>query len=97
MGVDLAGREGLCVAGLGAASLLACALGTALGSLPKLDVGSKTGILTGVVCLLSLFTGLYGEPCMELADMVSREFPVLASLKPAKASTALQLLPTKHA
>ena len=80
-----AGREGLCVAGLGAASLLACALGTALGSLPKLDVGSKTGILTGVVCLLSLFTGLYGEPCMELADMVSREFPVLASLNPAKA------------
>ena len=74
-----------CLAGLGAASLLACALGTALGSLPKLDVGSKTGILTGVVCLLSLFTGLYGEPCMELADMVSREFPVLASLNPAKA------------
>ena len=85
VGVDFAGREGLCVAGLGAASLLACALGTALGSLPKLDVGSKTGILTGVVCLLSLFTGLYGEPCMELADMVSREFPVLASLNPAKA------------
>ena len=44
VGVDFAGREGLCVAGLGAASLLACALGTALGSLPKLDVGSKTGI-----------------------------------------------------
>ena len=85
VGVDFAGREGLCVAGLGTASLLACALGTALGSLPKLDVGSKTGILTGVVCLLSLFTGLYGEPCMELADMVSREFPVLASLNPAKA------------
>ena len=38
-----------------------------------------------MVCLLSLFTGLYGEPCMELADMVSREFPVLASLNPAKA------------
>lgn len=85
VGVDFAGREGWCIAGLGAAALLACALGTALGALPKIDLGSKTGILTGVVCLLSLFTGLYGEPCMELADLVAREFPVLASLNPAKA------------
>ncbi|WP_302962126.1 ABC transporter permease [uncultured Adlercreutzia sp.] len=85
VGVDFAGREGWCVAGLAAAALLACALGTALGTLPKIDLGSKTGILTGLVCLLSLFTGLYGEPCMELADLVAREFPVLASLNPAKA------------
>ena len=85
VGVDFAGRELWCVAGLAAAALVACALGTALGALPKIDFGSKTGILTGVACLLSLFAGLYGEPCMELADTVARQFPVLSGLNPAKA------------
>ncbi len=85
VGVDFAGREGWCVVGLAGAALVACALGAAMGSLPKIDVGSKTGILTGLVCLLSLFTGLYGESCMALADTVARDFPLLSSLNPAKA------------
>lgn len=85
VGVEFGGREGWCFAGLAAASLLACALGCALGALPKLDFGAKAGILTGVTCLLSLFAGLYGEPCMELADLVAQKAPVLAALNPAKA------------
>ncbi len=87
VGVGFGGREGLCVAGLAAAALLATALGTLVGSLPKVDYGAKTGLLTGIVCLLSLFAGLYGEPCMELADLVAREAPALAALNPARVIT----------
>lgn len=84
VGVDFGGREAASVAGLAAASLLACALGSALGALPKVDAQGKAGILTGIVCLLSLFAGLYGEPCMQLADVVARDWPLLAALNPAK-------------
>ncbi|MFR5091415.1 MAG: hypothetical protein ACLTDR_04730 [Adlercreutzia equolifaciens] len=84
-----AGREGHCARG-GTGRRIAARLPTPWARRSRIALRSwtwrsKTGILTGVVCLLSLFTGLYGEPCMELADMVSREFPVLASLNPAKA------------
>lgn len=89
VGVDFAGREGLCVAGLALAALLATALGAFVGALPKVSFGGKTGIMTGVVCLLSLFAGLYGEPCMELADLIAREAPLLAAVNPATVITDL--------
>lgn len=85
VGVDFGGRDGEALLGLAAAALLACAVGCALGALPKVDMGGKAGLLTGVTCLLSLFAGLYGQPCMQLADEVARSFPLLASLNPAKA------------
>ena len=84
VGVDFGGREAASVVGLAAASLLACALGSALGALPKVDAQGKAGILTGIVCLLSLFAGLYGEPCMQLADAIARDWPLLAAINPAK-------------
>ncbi len=89
VGIDFAGREGLCVAGLAAAALFATAFGTFIGALPKLSLSSKSGILTGATCFLSLFAGLYGEPCMELADMIARQAPLLAALNPAKVVTDL--------
>lgn len=89
VGIDFSGREGLCVAALAAAALLSTALGTLLGSLPKVSMGVKTGLLTALTCFLSLFAGLYGEPCMELADSITRNYPLLASLNPAKVVTDL--------
>ena len=47
----------------------------------------KTGLLTGTTCLLSLFAGLYGEPVMNMADQLARDYPLLASLNPAKVVT----------
>ena len=58
-----------------------------MGTLPKTSLSIKVGILTGLTCFLSLFAGLYGEPCMQLADEVARNFPVLAALNPAKVIT----------
>ncbi|WP_303203179.1 ABC transporter permease [Raoultibacter timonensis] len=87
VGVDFAGREGMCVVAIAVAALFATSLGTLLGSLPKVGFGVKTGLLTGLTCLLSLFAGLYGEPCMDLADQIAREAPVLAAVNPAKVVT----------
>ncbi|WP_139650910.1 ABC transporter permease [Raoultibacter phocaeensis] len=87
VGVDFAGRELACVAAIAVAALFATSLGTLLGSLPKVGFGVKTGLLTGLTCLLSLFAGLYGEPCMDLADQIAREAPLLAAVNPAKVVT----------
>ena len=89
VGVDFGGREGLCMVGLAAAALLATALGTLIGALPKMSLPAKSGILTGATCFLSLFAGLYGEPCMQLADDIARAFPITATLNPAKLTTDL--------
>lgn len=85
VGVDFGNRDGAALLGMAAAALMACSVGCALGALPKVDMGGKAGLLTGGTCLLSLFAGLYGQPCMQLADEVARNFPLLASLNPAKA------------
>lgn len=87
VGIDFEGREGLCVAALAVAALFATSLGTLLGALPKVGLGVKSGLLTGITCLFSLFAGLYGEPCMELADSIARDYPVLAAINPAKVVT----------
>ncbi|MEA5019895.1 MAG: ABC transporter permease [Gordonibacter sp.] len=86
-GIDFAGREGACIVALAVAALFTTAFGTFLGSLPKVNMHVKTGLVTAATCLLSLFAGLYGEPCMELADSIARAFPLFASLNPAKVVT----------
>lgn len=86
-GIDFAGRELACVGAIAVCALFATAFGTLLGSLPKVGLGVKTGLLTGITCLLSLFAGLYGEPVMQLADELARSYPLLASLNPAKVVT----------
>lgn len=86
-GIDFAGREIACIGAIAVCALFSTAFGTLLGSLPKVGFGVKTGLLTGATCLLSLFAGLYGEPVMQMADQLARDYPLLASLNPAKVVT----------
>lgn len=84
-GVDFAGREGMALLGLAAASLLAVAFGMLVAAVP-LGGGkqSRTGLITAVNCVGSLFAGLYGMPSMALADSVARACPAEAWLNPPK-------------
>lgn len=81
--IDFSGREGLCLVGIAAASLLSCGIGALVGALPgRMGSDSRRGILMALTCLLSLFAGLYGEPTMELADTVAHVFPAATWLNP---------------
>lgn len=81
--INFSGREGLCLAGIAASSLLSCGIGALVGALPGcMGSDSRRGILTALTCLLSLFAGLYGEPTMELADTVAHVFPAATWLNP---------------
>lgn len=82
--VGVAGREPFAFLGIGVATFMASSLGSLIGALPKLGVGSKVGISTGMTCLLSLFAGLYGQPAMQLGDMIQRELPLLADINPVR-------------
>lgn len=81
--IDFSEREGLCLVGIAAASLLSCGIGALVGALPgRMGSDSRRGVLTALTCLLSLFAGLYGEPTMELADTVAHVFPAATWLNP---------------
>lgn len=81
--IDFSGREGLCIVGIAASSLLSCGIGTLVGALPgRMASDSRRGILTALTCLLSLFAGLYGEPTMELADTIAQALPAATWLNP---------------
>lgn len=89
LGVSFGGREWYCVLGLAVSALMATAFGAILGSLPKIPVAAKSGLLTAIVCLFSLFAGLYGTPALRLADQVAREAPWAATVNPVKQVTDL--------
>lgn len=81
--IDFSGREGLCLVGIAAASLLSCGIGALVGALPgRMGSDSRRGILMALTCLLSLFAGLYGEPTMELADTIAQALPAATWLNP---------------
>lgn len=81
--IDFSGREGLCLVGIAASSLLSCSIGALVGALPgRMGSDSRRGILTALTCLLSLFAGLYGEPTMELADTIAQALPAATWLNP---------------
>lgn len=82
-GVDFGDRDLPCMVVLAAASLMSVALGALMGSLPKVPVDGKMGILTGIVCFASLFAGMYGQPTMELADSMAASFPASQYINPA--------------
>ena len=85
VGVDFSGREPLAVCGLAAASLLATAIGTFVGLLPlKGGLAARSGIITCLTCLFSVFAGLYGDSCMRLADDVARAIPASVWANPAR-------------
>ena len=81
--IDFSGREGLCIVGIAASSLLSCGIGALVGALPgRMGSDSRRGILTALTCLLSLFAGLYGETTMELADTIAQALPAATWLNP---------------
>ncbi len=81
--VDAAGRAGLCVAGIMAASLLSASIGACVGALPgRMDADARSGVLTVLSCMLSLFAGMYGTRCMEFADAVAKAFPASLWINP---------------
>ncbi|HBT95045.1 MAG TPA: ABC transporter permease [Coriobacteriia bacterium] len=88
LGINL-GDYLFCILAILVASLMTTGLGVFIGSIPKIGEGSKSGILTGLSCFLSLFAGLYGEPVMALADAVARNAPVAQLLNPARQVTEL--------
>lgn len=84
-GVDFAGREGLALLGIAAASFLSIGLGMFVAVLPlRGGKGPRDGLLTLLTCLGALFAGLYGMPAMALADEVARAFPAEVWLNPSK-------------
>lgn len=81
--IDFSGREGLCIVGIAASSLLSCGIGALVGASPgRMGSDSRRGILMALTCLLSLFAGLYGEPTMELADTIAQAIPAATWLNP---------------
>lgn len=89
LGVDFGKREIECIVGLALAALMATSFGALVGALPRIPFSAKSGILTGITCLLALFAGLYGTPSMQLADKVANSVPWLAAINPVKQVTDL--------
>lgn len=87
--VDFGGRWPVLVLALLLASLTANALGTLIGSLPKLTSGVKIGITTALSCVLSVFSGLYGTGAMNLSDWIQRNAPGFAIVNPTQQITNL--------
>ena len=71
------------------ASFAANALGTLLGSLPRLSAGTKIGLTTALSCALSLLSGLYGSGAMALSDWIQRNAPIVATINPTQQVTNL--------
>lgn len=85
VGVDFGGREGLALVSVAVCALLATALGACVGALPlSAGISARSGILTALTCVLSLFAGLYGTAAMELADNLAHTLPWTSWVNPAK-------------
>ena len=90
VGIDFSGREGLCLVGLVAATLLATCLGTLFGAVPlKGGARIKGGLTTAIVCGLSALAGLYGTPCMELSDQIAKAAPWSVWVNPVRLTSDL--------
>ena len=78
VGVDFGPHVLLCLVAIGVCSLMASAVGAALGTLAHLEVG----MISGFTSLLSLFTGLYGPASQSLASSIEQHAPPLAQANP---------------
>nr|WP_297995730.1 ABC transporter permease [uncultured Actinomyces sp.] len=78
VGVDFGPHMLLCLVAIGVCSLMASAVGAALGTLARLEIG----MISGFTSLLSLFTGLYGPASQSLASSIEQHAPLLAQANP---------------
>lgn len=76
--VDFGDNVALVLLAIFLSALVACAAGALLGTIPAME----SGMVSGIVCLLSLFTGLYGPASQSLADLVESSVPFLAYANP---------------
>lgn len=61
--VDFGSGAAPLVLAVAVSSLASCAMGSLLGTIPHM----QAGMVSGITCLLSLFTGLYGPSAQEIA------------------------------
>ncbi len=76
--VDFGGNGALVVLAIFVSTLTGCAAGALLGTIPRME----TGMASGITCLLSLFTGLYGTASQRIADQIEATAPALAHANP---------------
>ena len=87
--ISFGGRWAATMLAIVVASFSSNALGTLLGSLPKLTAGTKIGLTTAISCVLSLLSGLYGSGAMALSDWIQRNAPIVAMINPTQQVTNL--------
>ena len=73
----------LAVAACAACALVSCAIGTLIGSIPRLPTSAKDVICTIATMGLSLPAGLFGTPSLRLADWLSLHLPWAQAMNPA--------------
>lgn len=88
-GVSLGGRELAGVGACAAATFFATALGTLIGCIPGMPRPLRESMATFIACLLSLFSGLYGQSAMALSDWIQQHMPWFATINPAQQITNL--------
>lgn len=76
--VDFGSGAAPLVLAVAVSSLASCAMGSLLGTIPHM----QAGMVSGITCLLSLFTGLYGPSAQEIAYALEASAPVLAHANP---------------
>lgn len=85
VGIDFAGREGLCLVGLAASTLCSTALGALVSALPlKGGADVRSGLLIAITMGLCVFAGLFGQFSMSLADNIAQACPAEAWLNPPR-------------
>ncbi len=82
-GVQFGSRAGWLILAIALSTLMTCAGGSVLGTIRQCD----PGIVSAISCLLSLFTGLYGDASQRLANMVEQAAPLVAQINPLWQST----------
>lgn len=76
--VDFGSGAAPLVLAVAVSSLASCAMGSLLGTIPHM----QAGMVSGITCLLSLFTGLYGPSAQEITYALETSAPVLAHANP---------------
>lgn len=90
-GISFGGRVWLTPVACGACSLVSCALGAFIGSLPGVRPGVKDALITIATLALSLPAGLFGTPALEVANWLSQHVPLVQLLNPAVQATEAML------